>query len=92
MGSRAVGFKVGVIMTEPIGLCWSAPSANGTVGKTYTHLGRPIMGPFIILGHPTSELHVMQGGGDFPWLSIDAMLCTGLICSQTGTVTVCIGI
>src|SRR5487761_361225 len=33
------------------------------------------MGPFVILGHPACELRVMHGGGDFPWLPIDAAVC-----------------
>ena len=33
------------------------------------------MGPFIILGHPAHELHVVHGGGDFSWLPVDAAVC-----------------
>ena len=33
------------------------------------------MGPFVVLGHPASELCVMHGGGNFPWLPIDAAVC-----------------
>ena len=33
------------------------------------------MGPFVILGHPASELLVMHGGGDLPWLPINAAVC-----------------
>src|SRR5487761_1804146 len=33
------------------------------------------MGPFVVLGHPASELCVMHGGGNFPWLPIDAAMC-----------------
>src|SRR5487761_1258836 len=33
------------------------------------------MGPFVVLGHPASELCVMHGGRNFPWLPIDAAMC-----------------
>ena len=30
------------------------------------------MGPFVVLGHPASKLLVMQVGGDFSWLLVNA--------------------
>ena len=32
------------------------------------------MGPFVVLGHPTSELLVVHDGGDLTWLPVNAAM------------------